>query len=43
MLLDDEREGRLTGGPAVAMDEKEHYTALPTHYLFGAIPVSGNA
>jgi len=25
------------------MDEKEHYTALPTHYLFGAIPVSGNA
>jgi len=22
------------------MDEKEHYTGLATHYLFGAIPLS---
>jgi hypothetical protein len=27
---------------AIALRDKEHYARLPTHYLFGAIPVGGD-
>jgi hypothetical protein len=28
---------------AAALLDKEHWAGLPLHYLFGAIPVGGNA
>jgi hypothetical protein len=37
---DDVARGRAA--PACASREKEHWFALPLHYLFGAIPVGGN-